>query len=209
MSNITLKRVTANQIPWSDLDSSWDRTVFQTREWLDYLAETQGAREVFAQVCEGSSTVGYFVGMTVRKCGLKVLGSPMPGWTTPYMGFNLPESFQREGALRALPEFAFDELGCVHLEVCDRFLDPQQAASLPFQRSNYSTYLSDLTGTEDELFGRMTSDRRSNIRKAKKCGVEIEESNDEDFAVDYYEQLKQVFAKHGRFPPIASIEFVL
>ncbi len=200
MSQITFRTLSSAEIPWNEIGASWDCTVFQSPEWLDYLSETRGARQVVAKICEGPSAVGYFIGMTVRKFGLKILGSPLPGWTTPYMGFILPKGFEREKVLKALPSFAFDGLGCVHFEVCDRFVDRERAEHLPFQRTAYSTYVNDLACSDDELFGRMSSACRRNIRKSQKCGVEIQESNDAGFADEYYEQLKQVFAKRRRVP---------
>ena len=76
---------------WRLLDSFADRTVFQTREWLHFVAESQSAAPVLAEVREGSEVVGYFTGLTFSKFGMKVLGSSFPGWTTPYIGFNLSQ----------------------------------------------------------------------------------------------------------------------
>ena len=40
---IRLERVAAPDVPWAELDDAPDRTVAQTRAWLDFLVETQGA----------------------------------------------------------------------------------------------------------------------------------------------------------------------
>jgi hypothetical protein len=42
------------------------------------------------------------------------------------------------------------------------------------------------------------------VRKAEKSGVTIEESHDLDFADEYYEQLKDVFAKQGLVPTYSA-----
>ena len=69
-----------------------DANVFQTPEWVSFVAETQKAEPVLAVLKEGNETLGYFTGLIIRKFGLKILGSPFRGWSTPYMGFNLQPS---------------------------------------------------------------------------------------------------------------------
>jgi hypothetical protein len=68
---------------WKLLDQFADRTVFQTREWLQFVAESQNAQPVLAELREKSEILGYFTGLTLSKFGMKVLGSSFPGWTTP------------------------------------------------------------------------------------------------------------------------------
>ena len=69
-----------------------DRIVHQSPAYLAFLAETQNAEPVVAALKEGNDTLGYFTGLIFRKFGLKILGSPFRGWSTPYMGFNLQPS---------------------------------------------------------------------------------------------------------------------
>src|SRR6266853_5451943 len=99
------------------LDSFADRTVFQTREWVRFVAETQNATPVLAQLSEGGKVAGYFTGLTFTRLGVKVLGSSFPGWTTPYMGFNLVPGASRSAALAALEPAAWNDLKCLHMEV--------------------------------------------------------------------------------------------
>ena len=87
---------------WKLLDSFADRTVFQTREWVRFLAESQNATPVLAELSESGRVVGYFTGLTFTRLGVKILGSSFPGWTTPYMGFNLIPGASRADALAAV-----------------------------------------------------------------------------------------------------------
>src|SRR5258708_2077293 len=102
---------------WKRLDCFADRTVFQTREWLQFVAESQNAVPVLAELRENSDVLGYFTGLTFSKFGMKVLGSSFPGWTTPYIGFNLSPGVPRRAALEALEQFAWNDLKCLHLEI--------------------------------------------------------------------------------------------
>jgi hypothetical protein len=192
--------VNLKDVDWQALDRFADRTVFQTREWLNFLAETQNATPVIAELRQDGMLVGYFSGLTVTKFGVKILGSSFPGWTTPYIGFNLVPGTSRMAALAAVEQMAWDTLKCLHMEVSDPGFTDGDVAELGFIRQFYTSYRTDLTKTEDELFAGMDGSCRRCIRKAEKSGVVIEEAHDADFASEYYEQLKEVFAKQELVP---------
>ena len=185
---------------WAFLDSFEDRTVFQTREWLQFISETQEATPVLVELREQGKLAGYFTGLTFSRFGVKVLGSSFPGWTTPYIGFNLVPGATRAAALKAIEKFAWEDLKCLHIEMSDPNFVPEDGRELGFLCESYTSYRTDLTKSEDELFNAMDSACRRCVRKAEKSGVTIEEAHDLAFADDYYEQLKDVFAKQGLVP---------
>jgi hypothetical protein len=185
---------------WKHLDGFEDRTVFQTREWVRFVSESQRAMPVLAELHDGGEVVGYFTGLTFSRFGVKVLGSSFPGWTTPYMGFNLIAGASRSAALQALEMAAWDTLKCLHMEVSDPCFGVDDGQSLGFEVDSYASYRTDLTKPEHEIFGAMDSACRRCIRKAEKSGVVIEEAHDAAFADDYYEQLQDVFAKQALVP---------
>jgi len=167
---------------WKRLDGFADRTVFQTREWLQFVAESQNAQPVLAELREASDVLGYFTGLTFSKFGMKVLGSSFPGWTTPYIGFNLNPGVPRGAALEALEKFAWDDLKCLHLEVSDPNFTFEDGEAAGFKTESYASYRTDLTRSEEELFNGMESACRRCIRKAEKSGLKIEEAHDLAFA---------------------------
>jgi GNAT acetyltransferase-like protein len=185
---------------WDELDRFPDRTVFQTREWLRFVSETQKATPVLAELEEDGQRAGYFSGLTVTKFGVKVLGSSFPGWTTPYIGFNMLPGASRGAALAAVESWAWDSLKCAHMEVSDPHFVPEDGEKLGFTCGTYPSYRTDLRKSEEELFNGMDAACRRCVRKAEKSGVTIEEAHDLAFADDYYEQLKDVFAKQGLVP---------
>ncbi len=182
------------------LDSFADRTVFQTREWLTFVAETQGATALVAELQQDGKIVGFFSGLTVTRMGVKILGSSFPGWTTPYIGFNLLPGVSRADALAAVEKMAWERLKCLHMEVSDPHFTIEDGQQLGFTCEFYTSYRTDLTQPEDKLFSNMDSACRRCVRKAEKSGVVIEEAHDLAFADEYYEQLKDVFAKQGLVP---------
>lgn len=188
------------QVTSRRLDEFEDRNVFQTPAWLSFLAETQGATPIIAELLDGDAVLGYFTGLVFRRMGIRILGSPFPGWTTDYMGFNLLPGVPRCEALEALQVFAFEEQRCLHLEISDRYCAPEDGQRSGFVADSLASYETDLTRTEDELFRNMTEPCRRAIRKAQKSGVRIEEAHDAGFADDYFEQLKDVFAKQRLVP---------
>jgi hypothetical protein len=197
---LTLARIHPVAADWERMGSRPDHVLFQTREWLDFVAATQQAEPVVAEVRSRTEVVGYFSGLIVRKCGLRILGSPFPGWTTDYMGFNLPPHTDRRDAVDALARFAFGTLGCAHVELKDRQMRPEDVVGTGFDSTRTMTYEVDLQLDDGELFARMSSACRRAIRKAEKVGVTVETADDDGFADEYYAQLQDVFAKQDLVP---------
>lgn len=186
---------------WARLEQFADRTIYQTPEWMRFVAETQQARPVWGEVRDGASVVGYLSGLVFSRFGIRVFGSPFPGWTTLYMGFNLEPEVPRWMALEALGPFAFRELGCMHFEIVDRYLRVEDGARPGVDHGFVDSQETDLKQSEEELFGKMESACRRCIRKAEKSGVTIEEAVPDGFAEEYYEQLEDVFQKQKLVPP--------
>jgi CelD/BcsL family acetyltransferase involved in cellulose biosynthesis len=195
-----LERVGLGEVDWDELDSFSDRVIFQTREWLEFVARTQQAEPVVAAVSEAGRRVGYFTGLIVKRYGMRILGSPFPGWTTSTMGFNLEAGADRQAAARGLVDFAFGPLRCMHLEFKDRALQADDLKGLGFKSSPTVTFEVDLAPDEDVIFGHMTSACRRAIRKSVKEGVQIEAASGVGFADEYYAQLVDVFAKQSLRP---------
>jgi CelD/BcsL family acetyltransferase involved in cellulose biosynthesis len=196
---LRLERVALESCDWQAMDALPDRVVFQTREWLEFLRRTQDAEPVVARLHADGETVGWFTGAIVRRYGIRILGSPFPGWTTAWMGFNLLAPVDRWDAAAALVPFA-RELGCLHFELRDRLLVAPAPPALRFERSDPETYEIPLEPDEDVIFGRMNSACRRAIRRGEKVGIRVEEAAGEAFADEYYSQLEDVFAKQSLTP---------
>jgi CelD/BcsL family acetyltransferase involved in cellulose biosynthesis len=202
-----LERVGLGDVDWDELDAFSDRVIFQTPEWLEFVARTQQAEPIVATVSEGGIRVGYFTGLVVKRYGMRILGSPFPGWTTSTMGFNLEAGADRAAAARGLADFAFGPLRCMHLEFKDRALQAADLEGLGFKSSPTVTFEVDLAPDEEVVFGRMSSACRRAIRKAAKEKVQIEVASGIAFADDYYAQLLDVFAKQS-LKPMYGVERV-
>jgi CelD/BcsL family acetyltransferase involved in cellulose biosynthesis len=196
---LTFERIYPSSESWADtLQEFPDRTLFQSSPWLAFLKETQKGEIVIAALRERNSVLGYFAGLMIRKFRLRILGAPLPGWTTSDMGLVLRPEVSRVDAVEALRRFAFHELNCIHLELMDRNLD-ERVIGDRYRYRSCSGFEMDLSRTEDDLFRRMKS-CRTKIHKAVRSGVIIQEANDAAFADDYYNQLRDVFAKQRLVP---------
>jgi hypothetical protein len=196
--------------PWANVD--WDEFAgypdagpFQTRAWIEFLADVRRAEPVAAILFDGNEEIGRFTGLMENKLGLKILGSPLPGWTTPYMGFNLKNGVSRAAAARALIRLAFDDLDCIHLELRDRWLTAEDVAGLGFSRRDdvgYDdrTFEIDLRQPEERIFAGMASACRRCVRQSEKRGVTIEQAHGEAFAHEFYPQIRDVFLRQGLVP---------
>ena len=197
---LTFERLELDRCDWDEMNSFPDRVLFQTREWLEFVTRSQGAEPVVAALSDGGERIGYFTGLIARRFGVRILGSPLPGSTTNYMGFNLHDGVSRREAAAALPRFAFRSLGCLHLELTDRHLKAGDLAGLNFEHKSWGTSEIDLTPDEEAIFAGMQSRSRGAVRRSVKLGVKIEEAGGEEYADEYYAQLEDVFAKQGLRP---------
>jgi len=196
--NISFERVAAPD--WDRLDQLPDRTIFQTKPWLDFVAETQGAEPCVLECRADNQIAAYFTGLIIRRMGLKILGAPFPGWTTQYLGFNLVEKVERSALLEPLAKYAFTTLGCKHLELMDRHLNKEQVASLGWKHRLLETMEIDMSVSEETMFANMKGSCRTSIRKAEKSGVVVEKAIDPAFADEFYTQTIDVFAKQDLRP---------
>jgi hypothetical protein len=187
-------------VDWERLDTFADRTFSQRKAWLDFVCQTQGGEPVVARLEDAGSTLGFFTGVLIKRMGFSIMGSPFPGWTTPYMGFNLSPGVSRTAAVSALIPFIFRDLNCHHFEIADPFLAGDDMVKLGFHVRTGQTFRSDLTLSEEELFSRMDSACRRCVRKAAKSDVIVEEADPDSFPAEYYQQLVDVFAKQNLTP---------
>jgi CelD/BcsL family acetyltransferase involved in cellulose biosynthesis len=174
--------------------------VYHTAAWLEYLAASQGAEPVVAEVSVEGRAVGYFVGAIVRRLGVRVLGSPLRGWGTQCMGFLLDDGVDRRAVADALIPFAFHDLGCLHVELADRKLSKEHMDGSTYTVELGTSYSIDLTKSEDALLQAMQSKTRQKIRKALRGQLRIDDTTDAAFADEFHAFLTETFARQGIGP---------
>ncbi len=199
-SMIHFEKIDFKTVDWKQLNQFPDRTICQSKAWLGFIAESQNAEPIVAKIIEDQGTVGYFTGLKFRKWGVQMLGSPFPGWTSNYMGFNLAPGISRRAVLKELAHFVFDGLNCIHFEIMDRHLALEDANDLGYQNRLLESFELDLTQSEDILWTGVKQNFRRKINKGRKLGVIIEEATPDECAQEFYSQLDDVFSKQSLKP---------
>jgi CelD/BcsL family acetyltransferase involved in cellulose biosynthesis len=185
---------------WASLLAQFqDRTLCQSSAWLAFLEETQKGEIVIAVLREGNAVLGYFAGLLIHRCGIRILGSPFPGWTSSYMGLVLEPEVPRADTLEALQRFAFRDLKCLHFEFMDRHLSGDDIRKR-YLFGNYKGFEVDLSLDEENIFKNMSAACRRCVRHAIRSGIFVQAAHDAGFVDDYYSQLIDVFAKQRLVP---------
>jgi hypothetical protein len=198
---IIIQRLPYDPVSWDAVIERYpDAEVFHSSAWLAFLGASQGAEPVIGVLREGDRPVGYFVGAIVRRFGARILGSPLPGWGTPSMGFLVNDGVDRRAAADALTTFAFSDLGCLHVELVDRWLTAEEMVGSAYQVEIGRTYVVDLQPSEDAILHQMQRTTRQEIGKATRQGLRAEIATDEGFADEFYAYLSAVFARQGLAP---------
>jgi GNAT acetyltransferase-like protein len=187
---------------WDELvEGSAFRQVFHRRAWLDYLAASRGADIKLWSLRDGGTTRGYFCGGVIQKGPFRILGSPLRGWGTNFMGPVSAEPIDDAALLGALDEAAREgRWDMTELEY------PGQDAET-FRASGYEgeeglTYIVRLTPFDERAcWERIHPKKRNQIRKAIKCGLTVEDTDDPAIADEFYARFEDLMRRKGRVPP--------
>jgi len=195
----------------NDLDNEqWNKEIsrygsnylFHSSEWLNFLRESQGGEILKLKIEENGRIVGYFAGIIVKKGMFKILGSPLPGSTTDYMGPIVnKDNITLPKLIKVLDELC-RELGIHLLELCNpHILEHEEMIRNGFNFSPSGSYMIPLDMDEITLWESFRAKYRNQVRKAIKNGVVIERPYDiEAFIHEYFVQLNEVFLKKGLTP---------
>jgi CelD/BcsL family acetyltransferase involved in cellulose biosynthesis len=181
---------------WDELIAPYEsRELFHRKAWLDYLAASQGVDIRMWSIQNDRETLGYFCGGIVRKGRFRILGSPLKGWGTNFMGPVVNANFDQRAFLEALDELARRD-GFAIVELEHRGWPPELFHNAGYEPLDYWTYELRLSH-EDEMLGRMDKSRRYGIRKAIRAGLKVEEANDPGIADEFYDLYSQIMRRKG------------
>ena len=178
-----------------------DCTVFHTSPWLDSLAAVTGAKPLLLRATVDGDCVGVWPVLVLRKAVLRILGSPLPGWSTPYLGPLFAPEADVPAVLRAfLAHPALRRHAFFACRVLDR-RRPVDLGALGFsQVTRFETYRLSLTRDEEVLWSNLDPECRRLVRKAQKLGVVVSTEEDEGFMEPFWAMTVETFAKRGVAP---------
>ncbi len=198
----TFKIVALNQISNSNLYGFQGKYLFTTREWLEFVMVDSKVKPLIIEISSESKFVGYLYGFTFMMFGIKIFGSPFNGWSTCYMGLDL-KSGEKLSVVKEIVDYLFSKCGVLYAEITDRDFNVDEAIKMGYTVKSLGTLQLELgtNKTDDELMMLFKTKCRNLIRQFKKRGAsaEIAAPNDQ-FAEEYFDQLKDVFAKQGMVP---------
>lgn len=188
------------------------KSVNTTKEWIEFIAEDSNAEPYILKITEKGCLVGFFSSLIVRKFGFKIVGSPFPGWSTVYMGLDVYDNKLKSIILNDLIPFVMADTKCSYLQICDRDFSSDELAPICRKYGGLIEYSDTLElgieGDDDIQYKKMKTDCRNFVRQFERRGAKIEEAApDASFAEEYYDQLKDVFAKQN-FVPTYTVDKV-
>ena len=156
------------------------------------------------EISKDGEFIGFFSALVVRKFGLKIVGSPFAGWSTPYMGLDVVDSSKKTKILQELIPFVMKETSCIYLQICDRDFDKEELELIKNINASIRMVETLELGIEVDdamQYKRMKNDCRNFIKQFERRGARIKEAIPDDaFAEEFYEQLIDVFAKQNLVP---------
>lgn len=178
-----------------------NKAIFTTVEWIKFIEEDSKAKPIILRIKKKGTYIGYFTSLMVKKFGVTIIASPFSGWSTCFMGFDCIFMKHKTEVLYELSEYLFKKFKCIYIEIIDRDITIEQAKSTGLDYVPISTLELNINKTDDEIFKVFKTDCRNFIRQFERRGAILEEAIPNDkFAEEYYEQLKDVFAKQGWVP---------
>lgn len=185
----------------TEYHSCSNKSVFTTLPWIRYISEDSAATPIFVRITKDEQFIGYFTGLTFRKFGFKILGSPFAGWSTCYMGIDTDYTEQKIDIINELIPFLYRETKCQYIEMVDRDILEEDLIKHGIKHTKIGTLELNVDMDDDLLFKQMKTDCRNFIRQFERRGARIEQAVPDDrFAEEYYNQLQDVFAKQGLVP---------
>lgn len=195
-----IEEVKLSSINKDEFNNFADKSIFTTVEWIKFVEEDSVAEPVTLRILKDDTFIGYFSALMVKKFGIKIIASPFSGWSTCFMGFDMAGG-QRIDIIRDLSNHLFKTFNCSYIEIIDRAISVDQARALGLEYASVSTLELEINKSDEELFKGFETDCRNYIRQFERRGASLEKAiPNDDFAEEYYEQLKDVFAKQGMVP---------
>ena len=188
-------------------DAAWDDAIadfeisclFHKSAWLRFLMQTQPGSVIKMRIENQGETAGYFAGLLVKKGPFKILGSPLPGTTTEYMGPITRAVLNQYHFFEALDDFC--KKYRIHgIEIRSPILDDQIMTEFGYEKSGGVTVIVSLDSDTENMFKLLDKKVRYYIRKGPRDGMVIENVKDPTFVEDYYFQLIEVFSQQGLVP---------
>jgi hypothetical protein len=177
------------------------KTIFHESGWLDHIQDIHPSASIeIHDIRRDGQSIGYFPGVRLRKWLLTIMGSPLPGTGTNYLGPLLKEREDLPEVIAAVVRHC-RRTWVGHLELSHPWIDDLNAQELGLEGHHNFTHLVPLPPDESVAWGALKSTCRNRARKAQKAGLVCEVTDDPSVVEHFYEQYVEVYAKQGLVLP--------
>ena len=182
---------------WDALVQKFDQfTVFHMMPWMQAVASTFDLSVVLTAVLSAGVCVAVWPAFEMRRGPFRVMGSPLPGWSTAYLGPLFASKIDVAGVLSAFMDHSrFRRPAYFACKVLDQRAPVDLMAHGFSVVLKYDTYRLDLNRHEDELWSNLRRECRNHVRKAQKSGVETRWEADGSFLDEFWSMSVETFAK--------------
>ena len=178
------------------LGSFKSKTLFHESCWLEYLESTGKGTPKFFEIKNGQRSLGYFVFLECRVGPFRIMGSPLPGWTTNYMGPLINEDIDQEVLVRSILQLA-RKRKCLYIELKNQILDQEIMKRGHFKSVAGKTAVKRIGGEESAILESMEGTARNRIRKALKNNLEFEMAEEMEAIDEYYVMIVERYREQG------------
>ena len=195
--------LTPDELPsWDARIAPYESTqLFHRQPWLNHLAESRGIDIRQWAIYEGSSTIGYFCAGMLSKGPFRILGSPLKGWASNFMGPVVNHDFDQDAFLLAIDDLAEREQVAT-IEIENPLLDDTAMRSRGYDHVAQPTYVIKLTPYDTAPVWRAVNLKaRQKVRKAQHAGCTVVEGTDPAVADELFTEFVEVLARKGLYPP--------
>jgi hypothetical protein len=138
--------------------------------------------------------IGYFCGLLVKKFGFNIMGSPLKGTGTNYMGPIVNEDINLHDLIDAIIKMCKDEK-IVYLELSNDILQKDIMEKYDFKVYNNLTHKISIPEDESTALKNMKRTGRNRVKKAISNEIELVELDDKTIALHFIDQLREVYGK--------------
>lgn len=190
---------------WTELSSGFqEKTIFHSYEWFQILKEGFPNLEIklYAIIDNERKIIGLLPIECARIGPLKLGGSPLPRYFTPYQGpLLMSYSDNCSKMFEEMADLVFRKLKVHYFTLS---FPPHNHAEVHARQASHQlwetkkTLLLDLSVGVDKLWKGLKSETRNEVRQAERRGVEIIEAHTlDEWLGDYYLMHRSVYSRQG------------
>lgn len=177
-------------------------SVFQTKEWFTYLEKyNKKSIPIFLEIIEDNNYI-YLSGMIIKKCGIKIFGSPFEQWGTSSLGFcSKTKIVNLKQMIVGIKKYLFRKYGVLYLEILDENISELQAKNERLHYEKVPFLYKKIDADSNEIISSFKRSTKKRIRNYQKAGYDVREVKpSKELSALYYNQLIDVFALQNKKP---------